>query len=105
MEKLGFSKRILEMNFMKNTEKGTKNKKNNDTNEEQWEILIPQIDKIVDKTIDNFYNRRKKRIVDTLLKNSRIKSQQKTKSKKENEKKNEISNNKIKQKKIKKKEF
>ena len=87
MEKLGFSKRILEMNFMKNTEKGTKKKKNNDTNEEQWEISIPQIDKIVDKTFDNFYNRRKKRIVDTLLKNSRIKSQQKTKSKKENEKK------------------
>ena len=87
MEKVGFSKRILEMNFMKNTEKGTKNKKNNDTNEAQWEISIPQIEKIVDKTIDNFYNRRKKRIVDTLLKNSRIKSQQKTKSKKENEKK------------------
>ena len=87
MEKLGFSKRILEMNFMKNTEKETKNKKNNDTNEAQWEISIPQIEKIVDKTIDNFYNRRKKRIVDTLLKNSRIKSQQKTKSKKENEKK------------------
>ena len=75
------------MNFMKNTEKGKKNKKNNDTNEAQWEISIPQIEKIVDKTIDNFYNRRKKRIVDTLLKNSRIKSQQKTKSKKENEKK------------------
>ena len=87
MEKLGFSKRILEMNFMKNKEKKTKNKKNNKTNEAQWEISIPQIEKIVDKTIDNFYNRRKKRIVDTLLKNSRIKSQQKTKSKKENEKK------------------
>ena len=53
MEKLGFSKRILEMNFMKNTEKGTKNKKNNDTNEAQWEISIPQIEKIVDMRINN----------------------------------------------------
>ena len=87
MEKLGFSKRILEMNFMKNIEKERNNKTNNNINESQWEISIPQIEKIVDKTIDNFYNRRKKRIVDTLLKNSRIKSQQKTKSKKENEKK------------------
>ena len=84
MEKLGFSKRILEMNFMKNIEKERNNKTNNNINESQWEISIPQIEKIVDKTIDNFYNRRKKRIVDTLLKNSRIKSQQKTKSKKEN---------------------
>ena len=79
MEKLGFSKRILEMNFMKNREKETNNKKNNDINESQWEISIPQIEKIVDKTIDGFYNKKKKSIVDTILKNSRIKSQLKKK--------------------------
>ena len=79
MEKLGFSKRILEMNFMKNREKETNNKKNNDINESQWEISIPQIEKLVDKTLDGFYNRKKKSIVDTILKNSRIKSQLKKK--------------------------
>ena len=54
MEKVGFSKRILEMNFMKNREKETNNKKNNDINESQWEISIPQIEKLVDKTLDGF---------------------------------------------------
>ena len=61
MEKVGFSKRILEMNFMKNREKETNNKKNNDINESQWEISIPQIEKLVDKTLDGFYNRKKKK--------------------------------------------
>ena len=79
MEKLGFSKRILEMNFMKNIEKERNNKRNNNINESQWEISIPQIEKIVDKTIDGFYNKKKKSIVDTILKNSRIKSQLKKK--------------------------
>jgi hypothetical protein len=79
MEKLGFSKRILEMNFMKNIEKERNNKTNNNINESQWEISIPQIEKIVDKTIDGFYNKKKKSIVDTILKNSRIKSQLKKK--------------------------
>ncbi len=60
MEKLGFSKRILEMNFMKNIEKERNNKTNNNINESQWEISIPQIEKIVDKTIDGFYNKKKK---------------------------------------------
>ena len=60
MEKVGFSKRILEMNFMKNREKETNNKKNNDINESQWEISIPRIEKLVDKTLDGFYNRKKK---------------------------------------------
>ena len=62
MEKLGFSKRILEMNFMKNIEKERNNKTNNNINESQWEISIPQIEKIVDKTIDGFYNKKKKSI-------------------------------------------
>lgn len=79
MEKLGFSKRILEMNFMKNIEKERNNKTNNNINESQWEISIPQIEKLVDKTLDGFYNRKKKSIVDTILKNSRIKSQLKKK--------------------------
>ena len=79
MEKLGFSKRILEMNFMKNIEKERNNKTNNNINESQWEISIPQIEKIVDKTIDGFYKKKKKSIVDTILKNSRIKSQLKKK--------------------------
>ena len=79
MEKLGFSKRILEMNFMKNIEKERNNKTNNNINESQWEISIPQIEKIVDKTIDGFYNKKKKSIVNTILKNSRIKSQLKKK--------------------------
>ena len=79
MEKLGFSKRILEMNFMKNIEKERNNKTNNNINESQWEISIPQIEKIVDKTIDGFYNKKKKSIVDTKLKNTRIKSQLKKK--------------------------
>ena len=79
MEKLGFSKRILEMNFMKNIEKERNNKTNNNINESQWEISIPQIEKIVDKTIDGFYNKKKKSIVDTILKKSRIKSQKKKK--------------------------
>jgi hypothetical protein len=61
MEKLGFSKRILEMNFMKNIEKERNNKTNNNINESQWEISIPQIEKIVDKTIDGFYNKKKKK--------------------------------------------
>ena len=67
------------MNFMKNIEKERNNKTNNNINESQWEISIPQIEKIVDKTIDGFYNKKKKSIVDTILKNSRIKSQLKKK--------------------------
>ena len=63
MEKLGFSKRILEMNFMKNIEKERNNKTNNNINESQWEISIPQIEKIVDKTIDGFYNKKKKELL------------------------------------------
>ena len=80
MEKLGFSKRILEMNFMKNSLKKKNNQNKKEINNDQWEISLPQIENFVDQTIDKFYNKRKKIINDTILKNSRIKSQKKKKN-------------------------
>lgn len=79
MEKLGFSKRILEMNFMKNSMKKKNNQNKKEINNDQWEISLPQIENFVDQTIDKFYNKRKKIINDTILRNSRIKSQKKKK--------------------------
>ena len=79
MEKLGFSKRILEMNFMKTSMKKKNNQNKKEINNDQWEISLPQIENFVDQTIDKFYNKRKKIINDTILRNSRIKSQKKKK--------------------------
>ena len=79
MEKLGFSKRILEMNFMKNSMKKKNNQKKKEINNDQWEISLPQIENFVDQTIDKFYNKRKKIINDIILRNAKIKSQKKKK--------------------------
>ena len=87
MEKLGFSKRILEMNFMKNSLKKKNNQNKKEINNDQWEISLPQIENFVDQTIDKFYNKRKKIINDTILKNSRIKSQKKKKNDEQSKKK------------------
>jgi hypothetical protein len=87
MEKLGFSKRILEMNFMKNSMKKKNNQNKKEINNDQWEISLPQIENFVDQTIDKFYNKRKKIINDTILKNSRIKSQKKKKNDEQSKKK------------------
>ena len=87
MEKLGFSKRILEMNFMKNSMKKKNNQNKKEINNDQWEISLPQIENFVDQTIDKFYNKRKKIINDTILRNSRIKSQKKKKNDEQSKKK------------------
>lgn len=87
MEKLGFSKRILEMNFMKNSMKKKNNQNKKEINNDQWEISLPQIENFVDQTIDKFYNKRKKIINDTILRNSRIKSQKKKKNAEQSKKK------------------
>ena len=79
MEKFGFSKRILEMNFMKNSMKKKNNQNKKEINNDQWEISLPQIENFVDQTIDKFYNKRKKIINDIILRNARIKSQKKKK--------------------------
>ena len=87
MEKFGFSKRILEMNFMKNSMKKKNNQNKKEINNDQWEISLPQIENFVDQTIDKFYNKRKKIINDTILKNSRIKSEKKKKNNEQSKKK------------------
>jgi hypothetical protein len=87
MEKLGFSKRILEMNFMKNSMKKKNNQKKKEINNDQWEISLPQIENFVDQTIDKFYNKRKKIINDIILRNARIKSQKKKKNDEQSKKK------------------
>ena len=87
MEKLGFSKRILEMNFMKNSMKKKNNQNKKEINNDQWEISLPQIENFVDQTIDKFYNKRNKIINDTILRNSRIKSQKKKKNAEQSKKK------------------
>lgn len=87
MEKFGFSKRILEMNFMKNSMKKKNNQNKKEINNDQWEISLPQIENFVDQTIDKFYNKRKKIINDTILRNSRIKSQKKKKNAEQSKKK------------------
>ena len=79
MEKFGFSKRILEMNFMKNSMKKKNNQNKKEINNDQWEISLPQIENFVDQTIDKFYNKRKKIINDIILRNAKIKSQKKKK--------------------------
>ena len=73
MEKLGFSKRILEMNFMKNSLKKKNNQNKKEINNDQWEISLPQIENFVDQTIDKFYNKRKKIINDTKKKKKKKK--------------------------------
>ena len=87
MEKLGFSKRILEMNFMKNSMKKKNNQNKKEINNDQWEISLPQIENFVDQTIDKFYNKRKKIINDIILRNARIKSQKKKKNDEQSKKK------------------
>lgn len=88
MENSGLSKRILQMNFMKNPGKKNKDKNKKEINNENWEITLPQIENIVDNTIDKLYNKRKKIINDTILKNSRIRVQKIKKKNNEKAKKN-----------------
>ena len=89
------SSRILEMNFMKKKNiNENNNNKNYLINDDNWILNIDNnnnLDEIVD---DVFINNRPKKLINIILKNSRIKSNVKTKHKNNNNNKNKINKNK-----------
>ena len=88
------SSRILEMNFMKKKNiNENNNNKNYLINDDNWILNIDNnnnLDEIVD---DVFLNNRPKKLINIILKNSRIKSNVKTKHKNNNNNKNKIYKN------------